>query len=523
MISVLITLSAATIEYLLYWLSFSFTVYQGWVNWYWPVGFRVACLALFPFRYWPALLLSGGLAQFSIQVIHLGQPYEQYLHYIYLCFKPVFIFRIFAIIYVKLALKEFTLTKVVPAIKIIAACTFYRLVSNIYIILNNPQYQNIPDERKFEMMMAQFLGGFIAIIVIVPIAFALKEAWINRGKINIRELIHLGLSLVALIATIFFLYQVQPHTVYLMKILIFVPLLWFTYRFGWLGAIAASTTINGLIIFSLFGLNDTQQLLDNELYVITVALMGVLFGALMSEQSKINQVLQTNNRELTQSNQQLSALSANNQALANKVISIQEEERRKLSHELHDEVGQNITALKVELKVLQHQLANDEQSKTYLHLNNAADKIYDSVYRVLNWLRPRELDDLGLKESLCGKYFGEKLGLAKIEYHCAVKGNADQLTDSQSVTIFRITQECVNNCIKHSNASNFYLLLDVSDNTIELNISDDGHINDNKMIQNSKGGFGLIGIKERVIAANGNFEIDDNVGHFKLVIRLPRH
>jgi two-component system sensor histidine kinase UhpB len=140
----------------------------------------------------------------------------------------------------------------------------------------------------------------------------------------------------------------------------------------------------------------------------------------------------------------------------------------------------------------------------------------------MNWLRPRILDDLGLKESLCGSYFTQKLKQADIAYHCLITGDIEQLDDKQAITFFRVTQECVNNAIKHSQASNLTLLLNIGEQTVTLTISDDG-VGSNGNASNSmnQGGFGLTGIEERVIALNGHFHIECEVGKFAVGVTLP--
>ncbi|MEI6894959.1 MAG: MASE1 domain-containing protein [Colwellia sp.] len=520
---VLILLLTANIEYILYWFSGSFTVYKGWVSWYWPVGFRVACLVLFPFKYWPALILGGCLGQLQVHLF----LFEQSLNsddwsYLFIAFRPERLASYLGIALIKIRLKEITIEKLKPLILILTGCTFYRLVESINSILTSERYASIPEERKFEMFLAHFLGGFIAIMLIVPMAFLVKKLWLRRKLLPIKKIVSLSLYLIVFLGVTVFIYQVQPHTLYLMRILAIIPLVWFSYKYGWEGAITSSLAFNALLIFYVYGTNDPQLLLDTQLFVIAIALIAALLGALMSEHKDINKRLAVNNKILNNSNKELSQLSKKNQALANKVISIQEAERKKLSHELHDEIGQNISALKVELKVLAHSGHMDGNSQPFKHLNNAADRIYDSVYRVMHWLRPRVIDELGLKESLSGEYFNHILSLANIDYQCSIKGAVDDISNEQAITVFRIAQECVNNCIRHSQAMTFYLLLDVQDDEIALSISDDGQINQGAINIGYQGGFGLLGIEERIQAANGTIQFNTESRGFSLKATLPR-
>jgi glucose-6-phosphate-specific signal transduction histidine kinase len=491
------------------------------------VGIRVTALLLFPFRYWPALIIGGVAGQFLYQELYLNmqQSIVDYLNKAYRwTFNLPYLFSLLMIAFVKVKLKKVTIEKLRPLLIILCTAIFYRIVSSTFLLINSTgsYYGTIPPERKFELILTHFLGGFVGIVLILPLGFLINKIYQYRANINWFETFKGTLQISALIISVAILYSIQPHTLYLLKILAIFPLVWFAYRFGWVGAISSGLVINGLILVSVFAVNQTEILIENQFHIIIYAFTSMLLGALMSEQKAINKRLAENNETLNNSNKELLKLSEKNKKLANKVISIQEEERKKLSHELHDEVGQNVTALKVELKVLEHSKNTNSNAQPYKHLNTAADRIYDSVYRVMHWLRPRVLDDLGLKESISGEYFSHTLSIANIEYQCAMKGNVDRIKNEQAITIFRIAQECVNNCIRHSQANNFYLLLDVKSDVIELSISDDGHIKQATVNDNSQGGFGLLGIEERIQAANGTIDLNNTSGSFSMKVVLPR-
>ena len=522
--SLLIVITYSLVKFFLYSQVLSFVVYDSWVSWYWPVGCRLALMVILPFRYWPALLLGGGIGAVLMTVFVYDNSFADKWQATFYFFSPLIIVQHIAVIYLKLTLNDITISKLFPALKILAACTFFRICSSAELIINNDAnnyYGTIPDERKFEMILAHFLGGFISIVMFIPLVFLLRACWQHRDSILVSKVLQLISQLLLMVATVIVLYQIQPHTLYLLKVLTFLPLVWFSYRFGWWGAINSSLTINGLIIVSVYGVNDTQLLVDNELYIITIAIAGTLLGALMAEQQSTNQTLVTNNQLLQGTNKALTELSLKNQQLANKLVFIQENERRKLSHELHDEVGQTITALKTELKILQRELKNTLPEDSFNRINTGSDRIYDSVYRVMNWLRPRVLDDLGLHQSLSGDYFRLRLKQEGIDYHCQVIGDIDSLSEKQSITLFRITQECVSNCIRHANAKNFHLTLCLNDHFIHLNIQDDGQGIQNSNSSQNSGGFGLTGIEERVNLLGGKYNLMSNKQSFELKISLP--
>jgi two-component system sensor histidine kinase UhpB len=514
-------------EVQLFRFSMQFVIYESWASWYFPVGLKFVALFIFPFRYWSVVIIGGFLGQSLYKELYLDMSLGEG-DYVNNVIRWTFSFHhllaLFIIAFVKVKLTIPTIEKLKPLFTILSAAILYRLITSTFIVLNSTghYYGSIPQNRRFELILTHFLGGMVSILLFLSLGFLLKKSYQNRANIDWLEVLKGALQIGALLVVVMVLHSIQPHTIYLLKILVIFPLVWFAYRFAWVGAISISLIMSGLILGNVFGLNQTQVLIDNQLYIISYTLTGMLLGALMSEQNSIKQCLVEKNEALNKSNHELTALSNKNQALAHKIISIQEAERRKLSHELHDEVGQNITALKVELRILESSKGADADAQPFKHLKYAADKIYESVYRVMNWLRPRILDDLGLKESLTGIYFAQKLKQANIIYYCSITGDTSLLGDAQSITIFRVAQECVNNTIKYSQASELTLLLNIDEQRVTLTISDDGvgsQGNTNK--RNHQGGFGLTGIEERVIALNGHFHIKREVGKFAVEISLP--
>ena len=514
----------ANAEFFLYWLSTFFTVYEGWVSWYWPVGLRTACLLLFPFRYWPALLIAGSSGQLLFNVlINDGVFVTSFERILGSTFSLFSLSKVVVIGYVKIKVKDVNINSLKSLLMVLGAAVSYRMISSSILILTNRLYETIPDERKFEIILAHFLGGVLAILIIVPLAFLIQYSWRHRDNICVFNTKWPLGALVLLVVTTVFIYSIQPHTLYLLRILSFIPLVWFGYRFGWAGAIVSSLVINALIIVSVFNVNDTQILIENMLYIISVALIGALIGALMSEQKLVTLKLSENNDRLVLNNAELLMMANKNQELSEKLMIVQEEERRSLSNELHDEVGQNITALKIELRVLELKFKDYVNDAPLARLHAGADQIYDSIYRVMHRLRPRVLDDLGLRESLKGSYFRDTLKSSGINYHCSIDGDINGFDERLKITIFRICQESITNCIRHSNAKNCWLALSVKEGELSLCIVDDGDGLLQQDKSSSKGGFGLIGIEERVHSLNGYYQIASDSNGTEIKVTIPRY
>lgn len=191
-----------------------------------------------------------------------------------------------------------------------------------------------------------------------------------------------------------------------------------------------------------------------------------------------------------------------NQQLLSSKLQVQESERRRLAQELHDDLGQSITAIKA-LAVA----GGSQQSEVIVSI---CGQMYDSVRSLMHQLRPPLLDELGLSSAL------EKLvddwNIAHEESFCAlsVEGDLDGLDESVAVHLFRCVQEALNNVAKHASADRVEVRLLRTESTVELHIADDGCGFDES--QTEVGGMGLVGLRERAEACGGSFSLVTQLG-----------
>lgn len=513
-----ITVVFAILEIVLYRLSLQYVVYDQWVSWYFPVGLRVLAYLLMPFKFWPALFISNFLGQLGFNYFYYGilaeDPFLRLIREF--CIQTIFLIPIFVLKKKKLSLQ---IDKMKSLLWVAAACLGYRLMSSTYLLITDSLYSSIPEERKFEMIIAHILGGFVGIFMALLICYVGRWAWGNLNNINKSKLFDFTGQFLVLFVTILFIYTIQPQTLYLLKMLAILPLVWFAYRFGWIGSVSIALGANFLLLIHLYNINSTEIMLDNQPYLISYSIMGLLIGALVHEHKLASCQFEFKNKELERSNASLLKLSEEVQLLAKKLINVQEHERKALSQELHDEIGQNITALNTSLKIMQRRLELGRLSKQVIsQASDHANQIYSNVYDLMHWLRPRALDELGLRKVLTGKYFEGRLRNAGISYHAEIKGEVEDLSEDCCVAIFRICQEAITNTIKHSQATEVKVLLNVEKN-VELVIQDNGI---GLATKNSKtiSGFGLNGIEERVMALGGSINFN-MIGGLLIVVRLP--
>jgi len=204
--------------------------------------------------------------------------------------------------------------------------------------------------------------------------------------------------------------------------------------------------------------------------------------------------------ELLTSREQLRNLAAHLQA-------VREGERTSIAREIHDDLGQTLTALKMDLSLLGAKLPKDQKSllKKTKSMSKLIDSTIQTVQRISAELRPGVLDDVGLTAALewQGNEFQKRTG---IKCELTVDPEDIFLDKDRSTAIFRIFQETLTNVARHSKAKWIKVNLKKKARRLELKVRDNGRGITEEQISNSKS-FGLIGIRERVQFLGGKVEI----------------
>jgi signal transduction histidine kinase len=210
--------------------------------------------------------------------------------------------------------------------------------------------------------------------------------------------------------------------------------------------------------------------------------------------------------------------------LSAKLVSAQEEERRVIARELHDEVGQALTAIKMELGVAHRGV--DRSSRAAGSLGEAraiAEAALQSVRDLSQLLHPSMLDDLGLPDTLDSylRSFSKRTG---IRAHLTHEQMDERLSPELEVCVYRIVQEALTNVAKHARASTCFVRLVRHNEHLQLTIEDDGRGIDPQLARagDARRGLGLIGMRERAAGLLGTFAIENRIeGGTRVVVRLP--
>jgi PAS domain S-box-containing protein len=186
-----------------------------------------------------------------------------------------------------------------------------------------------------------------------------------------------------------------------------------------------------------------------------------------------------------------------------------EDERRSLARELHDELGQYVSAIKIFASNISNKAKklSPEIEKNADSVISAANQIYDGMHSIIKQLRPSSLDNLGLAETLKDTVNTWQKQYQDLEIHLSIKGDLSHLNETLNINIYRIIQEAMNNVLKHSKAKVIKINLGLNKKgLLELNFSDDGQGMDLKKVDQTKN-FGILGMQERIQSLNGSFEL----------------
>ena len=444
-----------------------------------PFGFRIGLVLHCPKKYW--------LAVYSAEWTLLAALFRFYLHieWIYL----------FAASFVSLSILSFAYDyyKGNQWNRLCVIC----LVIIVISFTNSFCYLLFYDDFSISFLCSVTGSLMLAPTCYLIWSYFFQNSWcsstvdttqIPSNSSNRAFFLYLIIFISSIVAQINLPDELQQFTPFFLAI----PIVFLAFYYGWQGALLA-TLFNS---FALIAIQESVGFSMTNLFLLLSAqtLMGLLLGVVIQRQRDLNTQL---SKELNR-----------NQKLVKQLVKSEEVVRRDIARELHDEIGQNVTAIRIQASLLQRvgtvfTMQNYAQTIEKLSFN-----IYDTTRGLLNRLRPKALDDLGLEEAIHQLVSDLEFGSQQIEASIYYAVEDKDLNDTLSATLFRICQELLNNIIKYAKASEvsisvfqkmtgyehkYYLI--ITDNGIGFKEEDKLH------------GYGLRGIEERVQALGGHFTI----------------
>ncbi|OOF38958.1 two-component system sensor histidine kinase UhpB [Rodentibacter mrazii] len=344
-----------------------------------------------------------------------------------------------------------------------------------------------------------FLVSFTGMLLIMPACFLVDEYLFKRAWIPLTaRLVHKPISLRAkhiLIYILLFLLNIliqiyTPEEFHRFTLFFLsVPIILLAYAYGWQGALLG-TLLNSIALTATMGNFSSGALTDLLLSLSAQTITGIFLGLAIQRQRDLNQSLST---ELNR-----------NRHLTRKLINTEEAIRQDISRELHDEIGQNITAIRMQASIMKRLEPSPKITEVVGMIEQLSLNIYDTTKGLLNRIRPKMLDDVSLQQAIQNLLL--ELDLKTHGISTALfwedKDNV-KLEHIQEITLYRLCQEGLNNIVKHSAATAVSLAIIIRKD-IQLIIQDNGKGFDPTKV---KQGFGLKGMQERVDILCGTFQL----------------
>lgn len=259
----------------------------------------------------------------------------------------------------------------------------------------------------------------------------------------------------------------SPEIERLLLIVVFLPNVVMAWKFGWQGGVLSGLLGSMMITLARQVGVGFGNLVELEIFLATQALLGIGLGIAISRQQHLAQNLHHYRRRLEE---ELAA----RRALTEKLIHTEEDTRKNLARELHDEIGQNITAIQIQSQLVKR--ARDP-AQTQAAANQIADlarRIHHSTRQLLRQLRPPALDELAFKDAL--HHLLNEFAFSERGIRCHFDYRLIDTPAGETVrfTLYRLLQELLNNVCKHAEASEVAIVLYQQGELLHLEVRDNG-------------------------------------------------
>lgn len=256
-------------------------------------------------------------------------------------------------------------------------------------------------------------------------------------------------------------------------------------------------------------------------------------NALIAARDQLEVRVDERTSDLARSNESLTAevarrenAEADQRDLQQRLTTAQEDERRRIARELHDQMGQHLAALGLGLKAVKDELPNPSPTRDRLQsLQSLTGVIGREVHHLALQLRPTALDDLGLRSALANYTEGwsERAEGVEMDYH-STGMDGDRLPAEIETALYRVVQEALTNTLKHAKASRVSVVVSRTSNQVTAVVEDNGRGFHSDAVDSSPGGqrLGLLGMRERAALVGGTLMVESRPGGgATIIVRVP--
>lgn len=399
---------------------------------------------------------------------------------------------------------------------LIYGCLLAPVVNTVFAVAGIMVHsqQKIPIELLQTLAWKRWFGHGVSNLIMAPVLLA----WVRRPELRypparIVETLLLIVALAWVLQTVFSVDSVIASLNYPVSFMPFPVMIWAALRYGPRGASTATFLLAAAAVYgtsSGYGPFVRQERAEGlvllQVYLLSIALSSMFLGSAMAER-----------REAVRS---LSAREAELRSLSARLQHAREEERAYVAREIHDELGQQLTGLKMGIHALCRRLPIDSDLQSGgQRLVEQTDHAVGTVREIATRLRPGILDDLGILEALRWLVddFESKSGIEAI-----MTSNTEelQLSPDLTIAIFRVAQEALTNVLRHAQACSVQISMLADKSGLTLTVADDGvGVADTETQTTS---LGIVGMRERVALTGGVFSIRNaDRGGTEIVAKFP--
>lgn len=368
------------------------------------------------------------------------------------------------------------------------------------------------------------LGDYIGILAVVPLAVLACERKIDATILRRWRMDVPCVLVPALTAYLVIVAHVsESRAFFLSAMLGFIPSLYFAVRSGWRGAALAVSATTFAVAYGGARTGDAAVTIEAQGLLAIAGSACLLLGAAYD-------LLERNRRELDHRNKRLTEAGARQRRLADELreaarrnLELSEHTRRWITAELHDEIGQNLTALQTRVRLLERKLQLPDDG-VLPEINEALRRMRKTVSGLLSNLRPAGLDDLGLAFAFRDGAIRKLVEASGLSYEAVIDDpddRSERLDTTMQTTLYRIAQEAANNTVRHARATRFRLRLRLRScdaGTWILMILDDDGIGFDE--HRSHTGIGLHGIRDRTLSIGGHLRLHAGEKGTQLAFRV---
>lgn len=483
-----------------------------------PFGLRFAALLIIPMRHWAWLL---GLELAAAAILHLETDTP-------LGWAPFLTGDLPGPLVMAIGLWLLRRVNLHPSLRtpedatrlLLSAVLVVAATTAVDAVLMALVHGNAGSETMILALGRDLLGNYLSILLVVPVAIMLLRAQPRRKALASLVMDGILVMLPAMALLVMLSEHAAPQPEFA-RVLMLAPVLFFAFRHGWRGASLS-------MLVSCFGMAvvDHQaghaQNASGYLFLAVAGTGALMLGSATDALRRSSERVAEQNVYLGAVNRRLDQLARQLRDAARGNLQAEENQRRYMAAELHDELGQNITAIQTHVKLAQSRLHEAGMEDISASINTILGTMRRALHRLLDDLRPAVLDEFGLLRALDEGPIRDLLAAAGIVFQADLHGDPRLLDEDTRTAVYRLVQESATNAVKHAQASEFRLRLRIGERhgavLALLDIRDDGIGLPERL---PRGGRGLQGMRDRVTSLGGLFRMrpDGRGVHLRILLR----